>query len=502
MNGAGTGGGAYLPQAVPRPMATSLFQQCVAMIEKLYRFPLFDRYLFPSGVDHIVGPQSIDPVQILLDCFRLGAPLALLYNHLQPVVPIEVPDLTGFQYGNYQSREKKPVMKFLIAIKNELDLSEEEKSTILSDLYADNTNQFVKFIRIVEKLIARIEQVGLLPPPRALPFELPSQSTESPSDNRSKLVAELIETERKYIEDLEFLQKYQNMLFDQNVLAKQKKYDIFCNLDAILDFQRRFLIMLEGTLALPPSEQRIGQVFVNTEEQFRVYEIYCANYDISVQHVAEEQETLMQLQSVMDPVIQLPSYLIKPVQRLLKYPLFLTDLIKFTDKASEAQQEDLKAGLDTVKRVGEHINEQKRRDENRHLKQDLVEKMEDWKNLNPDEFGELLLTDKFSMRTNDTDREYFIFLFERMLICCKDAGKKTRKSRGLTGGLSSSAQQPSMNVFQLRGNIDIRLVERVVDTSKPEQQAFGLKVLWRDGKEHETFVLKCRNMEQVKLWSE
>jgi cell division control protein 24 len=38
---------------------------------------------------------------------------------------------------------------------------------------------------------------------------------------------------------------------------------IFGNLGELLDFQRRFLIAMEATLALPFEEQRIGALFVS-----------------------------------------------------------------------------------------------------------------------------------------------------------------------------------------------------------------------------------------------
>ena len=46
-------------------------------------------------------------------------------------------------------------------------------------------------------------------------------------------------------------------------LSKDTIYEIFANLPDLLDFQRRFLISLEGTLSLGPDEQRVGAVFMS-----------------------------------------------------------------------------------------------------------------------------------------------------------------------------------------------------------------------------------------------
>ena len=46
-------------------------------------------------------------------------------------------------------------------------------------------------------------------------------------------------------------------------MSKDNVYDIFGNLPDLLDFQRRFLIALEGTLSMGPNEQRVGSVFIS-----------------------------------------------------------------------------------------------------------------------------------------------------------------------------------------------------------------------------------------------
>jgi cell division control protein 24 len=107
-----------------------------------------------------------------------------------------------------------------------------------------------------------------------------------------------------------------------------------------------------------------------------------------------------------------------------------------------------------------------------------------------DDFGDLLLHDKFPMVSNQVEREYTLFLFQRIMLCCKDVVKKKKKK-------GAKEEPPS---YSLKGNIYITSIGGVVDTSKPEQQLFGLQVFWKDGTEMETFALNCRNIEQVKLW--
>jgi hypothetical protein len=59
-------------------------------------------------------------------------------------------------------------------------------------------------MRTVTLVIEKIEKAGLFPPIRPLPFDIPS-ANQAPTDNRSKLVKEMLETERSYIASLEKL---------------------------------------------------------------------------------------------------------------------------------------------------------------------------------------------------------------------------------------------------------------------------------------------------------
>ena len=113
----------------------------------------------------------------------------------------------------------------------------------------------------MDTFIEKLQSIGRFPAKRALPFRIPSKS-ETPTDNRSKVISELLETERKYVESLEKLMEYQNEIQTQNLISKDKQRAIFANLDQLLDFQRRFLIAMEATLSLPYQEQRIGLLFL------------------------------------------------------------------------------------------------------------------------------------------------------------------------------------------------------------------------------------------------
>ncbi|KAJ3302948.1 hypothetical protein HDU76_005434 [Blyttiomyces sp. JEL0837] len=476
----------------------SLFATCMNLIEKLYSFPLFEFYLFPDGWEQYTQPDSpmMDPVAVLWNAFRLGAPLCMIYNQLSPnQSPLNVGDVSGIRVGEYKKVCKDNVYHFILACRNELNLAEAGDFSI-SELYKDETHGFMKVLKLVQVIVARIEANGLMPPKKKFPIDIPSTSlspTDAPLDNRSKVIKELVDTERIYIQSLELLNNYQKEVVKEKLLSKEQVFGIFSNLSDLLDFQRRFMVAMEATLTFAPGEQRIGLLFLQNEDAFSVYHPFCANYQYATNIVLEEMETLKKLSHIIEP-IQLQSYLIKPVQRVCKYPLLINELIKLSDSQKHPYLDELKEGLEAIKRITEKVNEESRKAENEALKNDLADRVEDWKGLNLKTFGDLILSDKLLLSTTDQEREYNLFLFEKILLCCKDLQKPRKKKRGDVKDTGTT--------YSLKGNIYISAIYSVMDISDPDIGFFAIKVEWKDGTDKVSFTVKCRTPEQVKLWKD
>lgn len=159
-------------------------------------------------------------------------------------------------------------------------------------------------------------------------------------------------------------------LQNQKILSPDTIHYLFGNLNTLVDFQRRFLIQLEDMAEKSAQEQRIGLLFVQMEEAFAVYEPYCANYYSAQDLVVQEAPKLQKLADILNPTYELPSMLIKPVQRICKYPLLMNELIKSTDKEWPHFAE-MEQGLEAIKRVAEKVNETQRKHENDQAMEDL-----------------------------------------------------------------------------------------------------------------------------------
>ena len=165
---------------------------------------------------------------------------------------------------------------------------------------------------------------------------------------------------------------------------------------------------------------------------------------------------------------------------MCKYPLLIRELLKLTP-TSYLHTSELKTSLDVIESVTEHVNDAIRTEENKVLQIDLLDRVEDWKGLVMGDFGNLELMDKFLMTSDNGDREYTLYLFRKVLLCCKESRKKN--SEKLT----------------LKGNIFLSSITSVVNSSNTPE-GIALKVFWRDGADLESFILKCRSDEQARKW--
>ncbi|KAL7319383.1 Guanine nucleotide exchange factor for Cdc42p [Mucor circinelloides] len=480
---------------------TSLYHTCRSVLDKLALVEGMTYYLdfenlslitsttgssvmsSESGSTTSSGNLSNDPLTKLWELCRRGAPLATLFNALNPAEPLKL-DFTQ----NQQLNEcKKTVYHFIVACRNQLEFKEEDVFT-LSDLYKDNTNGFVKVVNTIDLILQLLEEKGII----CTKDSANRNSLNAPKDTRDKVVHEMLETERKYVQDLEILQNYMRELQIQEVLNPDTIHYLFGNLNTLVDFQRRFLIYLEEIGEKPAEEQNFGALFSQMEDQFAVYEPYCANYFSAQDLVVQEAPKLQKLAGILNPVYELPSMLIKPVQRICKYPLLLNQLIK-SMKPDWPHYEDMEEGLESVRRVTEKVNETQRKHENIQVVDDLKRRVDEMRTAQIDSFGSLLLHDKLVMQQSDeSDKEMYIFFFERTMLICKESKDATKNKT------AKSIKKKRRGSLQPKGLIVMSKILSVRNTSTGEGN-WCLRVDWKDGEVH-TVTLRFRNEEQVKLW--
>ena len=79
-----------------------------------------------------------------------------------------------------------------------------------------------------------------------------------------------------------------------------------------------------------------------------------------------------------------------------------------------------------------------------------------------EQFGQLLLQDRFLMATNDAERELQVFFFEKILLICKEIKDKNKLSKSN----SISIKKKRRASLQLKGKIFIASIIQIVNNSK------------------------------------
>jgi cell division control protein 24 len=241
-----------------------------------------------------------------------------------------------------------------------------------------------------------------------------------PGGKRSQkehIISELVDTERTYVQHLELLQAFKKLVEEKGIVTGDIVHDIFLNLNSILDFQRRFLIRVEQINAQPPEVQNWGRLFVQTKEQFAVYEPYIANQKRCEEVVTREFDKLREtggppeIQQIVESSTILSSFLLKPFQRLTKYPLLLNELQKKGD-LDEERKADIMEGIEAASSVLANSNAAVAQEERQEAIEDLKGRVEDWKGHRIERFGSLLLHGTFTVlkgegvsSSKDSERE-------------------------------------------------------------------------------------------------
>lgn len=427
--------------------------------------------------------KHIDPVTHLWQFFRLGSSLCALFNALHPKTPLNV------VVTNDVKTCKRSVYDFVQACKSELAYADDQLFTI-SNVFSDNTTDLLKVIHTVQLLLDTLQERNLI---ESLPEQKP-QEPAAPTDKRAKVVEELLLTERKYVQDLELLLTYQARLQSSGLLSADTIHYLFPNLNILIDFQRRFLVGIEYHAQLPPEEQRIGSVFLTFQEGFEVYEGFALNQKKACEIAASESAKLMALSDILEPKYQLPAFLIKPIQRICKYPLLLKQLVKFTSEDAPNYTDQLDAWNSMIQ-VTSKVNEQQRRVENISVVKELSERLTDWKGHDIDDFGQLLHDGVFPVIKNGAERDYHLYLFENIILCCKEVAP-SKKPMTLSSK-KSKAKRPSPLI--LKGRIYIAYITNV---SKYDTSGYYLHIAWGrdDASDTGFFDIRFRNSEQLEQW--
>nr|XP_046170063.1 pleckstrin homology domain-containing family G member 3 isoform X2 [Oncorhynchus gorbuscha] len=250
----------------------------------------------------------------------------------------------------------------------------------------------------------------------------PATAASLPKLSRLERVAlEIVETEQAYVRDLKsIVEDYLGCIIDCGdlPLKPEEVSTLFCNIEDIYEFNSELLEDLERS----PHAAAIAECFVERSEAFDIYTLYCMNYPNSVAVLRDcmKNKSLVgffqERQTTLCHSLPLETYLLKPVQRILKYHLLLQELAKHFDK-SDPGYEVVEDAIITMTAVAWYINDMKRKQDHAVRLQEVESLLTNWTGPDLSGFGELVLEGAF--RVQRVKKERAFFLFDKMLLIAK-----------------------------------------------------------------------------------
>ena len=178
------------------------------------------------------------------------------------------------------------------------------------------------------------------------------------------VLEELKRTEDDYVADLRVLAQAKAALVAERLLSASRAQQLFGNVDVLLKLNLEFLERLgASSTAAEPSFEGVAQAFSALTPYFRLYAEYCSSYFGAVEQLQQLrsggggggrlQRRLAGIRGANNASID--SLLIKPVQRLTKYPLLLKELLGRLP-AEHPQRASLSAAAADVAATNAEVN--------------------------------------------------------------------------------------------------------------------------------------------------
>ncbi|XP_034948357.1 putative uncharacterized protein DDB_G0293878 isoform X2 [Chelonus insularis] len=300
-----------------------------------------------------------------------------------------------------------------------------------------------------------------------------------------RVLLEIVDTEAVYVEHLrQVIEGYLIFWRDEPAcLVQQLQLNhLFSNIEDIFRFNGEFLKEIEACGLDPVS---VAHTFTKHNAGFKVYTEYCTNYPRTVSVLTDlmsredTAKAFRERQAALGHALPLGSFLLKPVQRILKYHLLLENLSK--EYEADEKRKDMKDDRNAIEEalaamtgIAKHINAMKRRHEHAVRVQEIQSLLYGWPGPDLTTSGELIAEGRFRMRGAKAPRH--AFLFERMLLLTK------KKEDGL---LVYKAHIMCSNLMLIESIPGEPCSFHVIPFDNPRLQ----------------YTLQARNLEQKREWT-
>lgn len=248
-----------------------------------------------------------------------------------------------------------------------------------------------------------------------------------------KIVSELLETERAYVNRLYLLdQVYYSELLTEAQSKKTFPEDvvklIFSNISSIYRFHELFFLPeIEQRLRGWVSNPRIGDIIQKMAPFLKMYAEYIINFDKAMELITLWKEKCQPFQDIIMDIekrevsasLSLGHHMLEPVQRIPRYELLLKEYLNKLSPQSQDRADTEKA-LGLISSAAKHSNAAIAEMERLHRLWEVYKRLgmeEDF----VDPSNELIKegsVQKIPFRRSSSTTERYLFLFNNMLLYC------------------------------------------------------------------------------------
>ncbi|XP_071386233.1 pleckstrin homology domain-containing family G member 4B-like, partial [Centroberyx affinis] len=297
------------------------------------------------------------------------------------------------------------------------------------------------------------------------------QESASNALRLQRVLEELVFTEREYVRSLGYILTHYHPLLERPDIPQDlrgKRGVIFGNLEKLYDFHSHyFLPELEACQREPAM---VARCFLRHMESFGLYALYSKNKPQSDALILHRRHDIFKRkQQELGDMMDLSSYLLRPIQRISKYSLLLQDMLTLCVSEREREKAEIQAAADLVRFQMRHGNDL--------LTMDAIQDCD----VNLKEQGQLIRQDEFTVFFRKKKCVRRIFLFESLVLFSKT--KRTEIGN-------------DVYVYkQSFKTCDIGM------THNSSVSGLCFEIWFRRRKSEDTYTLKASSMEVKKAWT-
>ncbi|TPX38121.1 hypothetical protein SmJEL517_g00356 [Synchytrium microbalum] len=307
---------------------------------------------------------------------------------------------------------------------------------------------------------------------------------------RQEVIYELLITEREYVRDLHIvINLFMKNMRDKSIVPGKDLHVVFSNIEQLLPVNQELLSRLEERRRLSNGVvKEVADIFIKVEQYFKIYTLYCANQPEAMAYLKREKgnEDLrgFLMYCFLRPDcrgLDIGAFLIKPVQRVCKYPLILKELLKHTP-VGHPDRANLELAATNINKVVDVVNERRRFVENQQKMLAIMQKLEFSEGSLVHEPSRRYINEgmlsRFDLGMSMNTAERYVVLFSDCLIIAKYGVIKNKKAQ----------------VSKIYPLSVLETVEIVPDTTA--KSAFSLSIQERK----DPYIFECASDKERKIW--